>query len=743
MRSRLLLLLLILLPILTAATAQAQSASHYIVLYAHSIRNQNVLNTLPQWGGEKVANVANGVAFTLSPVLGDDLQIHGAVTFTIYLQASESFFGTVGLRLAELPKNGTEIEVPGAEVDTSPIRLGPGVTPLPVTVGVGIIDYQFQAGSAILIHVDIVQASGSGTPLLLYDDPVAPSNLRLPVLSSVLPVCTSSGLVTCVRLSFPGSQNSSRLFQAKADGTAPVKINAEISDAIGIYRFTAASYQLKAPNGTNINLRAGLENITDYSATTSVASNFSEGEWQVNLILLDVSGDNYSSAETFWVSRFFPVSIEVVTSAGAPLENASLTVSSAAGTNWDTVTNATGLGTLLLPSSLIVGAMNLTILWHGTQTFLSLPTIESPSTFVMQLPVYDISVRTVMYTPVAVLPLPFSHVTLFQQQAVQDAFTGFDGVANFTNIPGGTYTARVDYLFATYQASLNVKANGAASIAVPFPHRTITVVTAVALISLGSVVLVRRRKGKLYPSGFDYFAELTHGGLPAACFTTIVGNSGSGKTVLLNSLAGQHLTVGKSIYVTNTEYPDKIRDSLIKLGVCGESDVRNGRVIFIDAYSAVGGGLSKEEFSVGSHTDLTTLGLNISKCLEVAGREADVYLDSLGPLVTALRIDYLINFLQSVAAKVKANDGKFCVSIGTGIEREDMTKLEEFSDCVIETQVQESGAGQRRRLRVKKLRDKPYIDSWVRFRVEQGKGIVFLTRTKRRGNSRPAASATS
>jgi KaiC/GvpD/RAD55 family RecA-like ATPase len=319
-----------------------------------------------------------------------------------------------------------------------------------------------------------------------------------------------------------------------------------------------------------------------------------------------------------------------------------------------------------------------------------------------------------------------------QQSVVQDVLTGIDGVAHFKNIPGGNYTVRADYFFATYQSPLNVIANGGAIVRVPFPHRTITVIAALAIISVASVVLVRRRRGKLYPTGFKYFTELTHGGLPEACFTTIAGNSGSGKSVLLNSLAGEHLALGKSVYITNTEYPDKIRENLIKLGVCTEADLKNDRVIFIDAYSAIGGGSSKEEFSIGSHTDLTNLGLNITKSLQIAGPEADVYLDSLNPLISALRIDYLINFLQSVAAKVKANNGKFCVTVGTGIESEDMTKLEEFSDCVIETQLQESGAGQRRRLRIKKLRDKAYIDSWIRFQVEEKRGIVFLTKSKTR-----------
>jgi KaiC/GvpD/RAD55 family RecA-like ATPase len=242
--------------------------------------------------------------------------------------------------------------------------------------------------------------------------------------------------------------------------------------------------------------------------------------------------------------------------------------------------------------------------------------------------------------------------------------------------------------------------------------------------------VVRKRRGRLYPTSFAYFNRLTHGGLPEACFTVIAGNSGSGKSVLLNSLAAEHLASGSSIYITNMDYPEKIRENMIRLGV-GETQIQDSRrLTFIDSYSAVGGSASTEEFSVSSHTDLTHLGLNVSKCLQSAGSCADVYMDSLNPLITVLRTDYLINFLQTVAARVKANNGRFIVTVGTGIDERDMTKLEESADCVIETQLHETGAGQRRRLRIKKVRDKPYDDRWTRFRVEEGKGIVFLTHEK-------------
>ncbi len=717
MRPAPLLILIFLFPLLLVPGADAQLAPHYVVLYAHSYGASAILNALPQWLGLKAAAIGNGLSFRLSPALGDNLRIYGAITFTLYLRASGTFFGTIAMQLLELPAEGTETPVPGAKVDTSPLNLRTAV--LTVTVGIGTIDYQFRAGSAILLRITVGQGSGSGIPLLVWDDSGTPTSLRLPTVSP-----------TSANLNFIGPRSFGRIFQANPDGTQTIRIGAAVRDAIGAYRFNNASFTLTAPNATTINLQANPKNHTDYSSFYSVNSTLSQGQWQIGLMLRDISGDRYAFTDYLWVSSFYPVSIQIVGSDGSSLPNATLRVNFGSEASWNATTDPSGVGNLSLPSTQIVGPMNLTIIWHGTETLLPLPPVDRASMFVFRLAVYDIAVRIVMNTPLLALPIPAATVTLYQKGQVQQALSGIGGVADFTTIPAGNYTVRVDYFFASYQSPLNVKANGATTIAVPFPHRTITLVTALAVVSLASVVVIQRRRGKLYPRNFSYFANLTHGGLPQACFTLIAGNSGSGKSVLLNTLAVEHLAAGKSIYVTNTEYPDKIRDNLMRLGIVEGSSVRDGRVIFIDAYSAIGGGSSKEDFSVDSHTDLTNLGLNITKCLQRAGPGADVYLDSLNPLVTMLRIDYLINFLQAVAARVKANDGKFCVTIGAGIEKEDMTKLEESADCVIETQLQESGKGQRRRMRIKKLRDKPYIDRWTRFQVESGKGIVFLTFTK-------------
>ncbi|MGA3298403.1 MAG: ATPase domain-containing protein [Candidatus Bathyarchaeia archaeon] len=690
-------------------SAQAQTP-RYIVLYAHSFGESGILNAIPQWTGQKAADISAGVSFRLSPVLGGALHILGGITFVLYLRASASFFGTVRIQISEL-RFGVETLVPGARVDT-PLNLD--TRTVPVTLGVGIIDHQFQSGSSIVLHIGVDQTSSSGTPLLVWDDPSSPTSVRLPSISPPR-----------VEFSFVGEPNFGTVFPTNSAGNHMVRVRAVASDVVGVSRFTYAAFQFTATNGSLTTFQVNTNNDTDYSGIYSFSTILDRGQWQVGFILRDLSGETYGAVESLWIAPFYPVSINVIGSDGTSLRNATLRASFRNEAVWSALTNASGWGKLSLPSTQILGPLNLTIGWLGTETLSTLDVVGA-STFLLKLPVFDFGVRVTMNG----FPLPASRVILMQKGVVEAQYTGVNGVASFKTVPVGNYTFRTEYLFVSYDSRLSVKSNDLLTIAVPFPHQTITLIGAILLATVVSASLIHRRRSKVYPTSFSYFKELTQGGLQDACFTVISGNSGSGKSVLLNSIAAEHLESRKCVYVTNTEFPDKIRDGMVKLGICDPDHVKPDRLFFIDAYSAIGGGSSKVEYFVVSHTDLTSLGLNISKCLELAGPGADVYFDSLNPLITALRIDYLINFLQSVATKVKANNGKLCVTIGSGIEKSDMTKLEENSDCVIETQLQETSKGQRRRLRIKKLRDKPYIDRWTRFRVEEGKGIIFLTRSK-------------
>jgi len=722
MRSaRLLVALFIIATFVLMPSSSAQPANaHYIILYAHSDARSPILNALPQWGGQKSGDISKGLAFKLTPTLGTSLKIQGTITTTLWLRGNQPLFGTVFVEVTELKSTGEEIPVVGrasrvpAKME-SPVLLD--TLPLPFTLGVGIIDYEFAPGSSILLHIRL-ETQTPGVPSLVWDDPNTSTNLTIPAVSPLRAQIAS----------FIGETRQGRVVRVDpTTGHIGVSFLANITDAIGIYRLSDTLLTVTAPNGTDRIIKQSPKRVSDYVAINSFAITLNSGPWRISLEVRDLAGgERYGFTDTIWVAPFYTVRVNVADSSGVALQDAIVNVAFGQEGNWTEFTNSTGWATMVLPSSVVLGPLNVTIVWHGVPTQSSL-SVVGESTIVLKLPIYDVDFHVLMDG----IPLPGATVKLLNGgQVIAQATSGLDGTASLKRIPAANYTLVIQYLFNEFRTQLDVKDKGPVAVGVPTPYRRELLI--MALVAVGAVTLsvVQRKRTKLYPQAFSYFDKLTTGGLPQTCFALIAGDSGSGKTVLLETLAARHLKLGQCVFITNTEYPTRIRENMATLRLWDTGRPDNGKIRFIDAYSAVGGASSNEEIYVTSHTDLTDLGLKISKCLERSGQGTDVYLDSLNPLLSALRIEYLLNFLQSIASKVKANDGKLCVTVGTGIQKSDMVKLEEAADCVIETQLQELKRGQKRRLRIKKLRGKPYIDKWTNFQIETERGITFYSRTK-------------
>jgi len=690
------------------------NSPQYVTLYAHSSGTSFFLNALPQWGGQKIVDVSDATSFKLTPTLGESLRIYGAITFTIYLQATSALIGELTVQLLEQKSSGAEVPVSGAEIE-SPVSLD--TRALPVTLGVGTIDYDFSSGSSIVLRVIVNRLSISVVPYLSWDSPATPTNVRLPAINAIQ-----------AQLRYLGTDLVfDKIIQCDQNGIANVTFLANVTYAIGSYSFASAQLVLSTTNGTSTILVPVQSTSSPYSSIFSTNATLSANAWQVKFILRDISGTPNEFDDAFWIAPFYPVKFNVVDSSGVGVND--MTVSVGVGqTSWTNQTNQSGLTAFEIPSSGVVGPMNLTISRNSVLFQNSTLEVEGQTTIFIRLHIYDVNLRIAVS---GLLPIPNGQVELLQNgNIVAQGVTDTYGNISFTQIPAGNYSLHVHYFFNDFDTLLNVVANQATTIAVPFPHERLSLLSLVVLIGAVTTIGIVRKKRHTFPVPFNYFSELTSNGLPATCFTVIAGNSGSGKTALLESIAGEHLRSAGCVYITNSDFPSKIRENMTNLGALPSDAVEKKQIIFIDAYAALGGTQSKEEFHVSSPTDLTGLGLQITRSLERLGSGTDVYLDSLNPFINALRMDYLLNFLQSIAAKVKANDGKLCVTVGTAIEKSDLTKLEENSDCVIETQLQEISKGQRRRLRIKKLRGKAYVDKWTRFQIESGKGIIFMIARK-------------
>jgi KaiC/GvpD/RAD55 family RecA-like ATPase len=706
---------------ITPGTQAQTQTSQNVTLYARSDHGSHSLSAAAPTGPQQSEDVGTTLNFTLNPPLGGNLQISGAIFVTVFLHAGALVSGTLHVQVVELKSTGEQVPIPGATID-SPISLD--ITTHPFNSGVGIINYEFKRGSSIQLQVRAnvrpPYPSPFFTPIIVWNAPGLLTSLTLPAVQTA-----KANLTVTSDLPHFG-----RIFSTvSSTGRAQTTIAVNVTDPIGLYRFTGSTISLSAQNGTSVQLKPTVAAISNYSAIYSQTAQLSQGHWVISLRTSDASGNTYTFDTSVWVTPFYDVKFYVTDSSTRPVMNASMVVTFQTDGKWTGVTNATGFTTMSLPASDIVGPLNLTVIWNKVQIEQSTGITTAPSQMIrIIIPIYDVTIRLTTNG----FPLPYTRVWLVQGIAiVAQGSTGLDGTVAFTSIPAGNYTFLTYFLTNQYQEQFNVKTNAIHDVDVPLPYRNEIVILLIALVGSCATIVATRRGSRVYPHDFSHFDKLTMGGLPDSCFTLIAGNSGSGKSVLLESLAAEHMKKGQgSVYIINTEYPSKIRESMITLGMPITEVMKDEKLLFIDSYSAVGGTPSKEDYSVSSHTDLTGLGMKISKCIEQLGPSTDVFFDSIMPLLTVLRVDYLMNFLQSVAAKVKANGGKLIVTVGTGIEKNDLVKLEEASDCIIETQLQESRKGQNRRLRIRKLRGKAYNDKWVNFRIETGKGIVFLTRTR-------------
>ena len=252
-------------------------------------------------------------------------------------------------------------------------------------------------------------------------------------------------------------------------------------------------------------------------------------------------------------------------------------------------------------------------------------------------------------------------------------------------------------------------------------------------ISLGAVcflvagVFWKKRGPKA--AGFDFFDEITGGGIPDAYSIMIIGGANSGKSVLCQQLAHTYLSKEKPcIYVAYDSFPDEVRKNMKNFNWDTSTYEKRDILKFVDGYSAMAGVASKEENFVEQPFSFSDLGIAISTAMsQVKQKSPKVFLDSTAPLFTRLEPSEVIEFLQDRSARVKGGNGAFFFTIGEGtVPSELMSKLEEVTDCIIQLYVREVDGKISRKLRIKKLRGKNFVDSWISFEIKPERGLVLF-----------------
>jgi len=256
----------------------------------------------------------------------------------------------------------------------------------------------------------------------------------------------------------------------------------------------------------------------------------------------------------------------------------------------------------------------------------------------------------------------------------------------------------------------------------------------VSILLLAAVTVLRKpRKQAGDPvnaasQGLEPLFDAMGGELPDAFSVMIVGDANAGKSVLCQQLANKYLNQGKPcIYVTYDCFPDEIRENMKTFGWDVSLHEQNRNFAFVDSYSSIAGKPSQEKYCVKQSFALSELGITMSTALSgLKQKSVRVFLDSTAPLFTRLESAKVVEFLQDRSAQIKGENGIFFFTVGRGTLSQDMTRrLEEIVDCIIDLEVSEKTREMQRKVRIRKLRGRPFSDQWMSFKIDMKKGFVL------------------
>src|SRR6266702_3583147 len=240
---------------------------------------------------------------------------------------------------------------------------------------------------------------------------------------------------------------------------------------------------------------------------------------------------------------------------------------------------------------------------------------------------------------------------------------------------------------------------------------------------LGGVVTVKRFD--TYLEGFQHLDQLMGGPLPRGSSILLLGDAGSGKTILSYQFLHEELDSGKLCALLSYDaFPEDVQARMNEFGWDIVSHLRKGRLKIIDCYSSLAG---QGEGAIKDPSDLTELNIQVTAFIGRAkGAPVTVVLDSLTPIFNGVEEKQAINFIQTLGAKVKKTGGLFILTASKGaIPDESAAKLKTMVDGVIELSVVRGRGRAHRFLSVVKMERRTISSSSVSFEIDRTRGLVF------------------
>src|SRR5713101_5051113 len=240
---------------------------------------------------------------------------------------------------------------------------------------------------------------------------------------------------------------------------------------------------------------------------------------------------------------------------------------------------------------------------------------------------------------------------------------------------------------------------------------------------LGGIFVLKRYDRSL--AGFEHLEQMMGGPIPRGSSLLLLGDPGSGKTVLSYELLHEELDAGRPCALLSYDaFPEDVQARMGEFGWDIISPLRKGRLKIIDCYSGLAG---QGEGALRDPSDLTELNIQVTSFITKAkNAPVTLILDSLTPIFNGVEAKQAINFLQTVGAKVKKTGGLFILTASRGAIPEDsIAKIKSIAEGVIELTLVRSGRKGVRYLSVLKMERRRIASETVSFEIARGRGLVF------------------
>jgi len=457
------------------------------------------------------------------------------------------------------------------------------------------------------------------------------------------------------------------------------------------------------------------------------------GSFNVTVSVLDAMGRTFVTAKEVTVTNFYKLILALVDLHRRPAANLDVSVLAAGELIDEMSTNSTGAAVSEVPSTLAVGPLTVQLRDSGVVILSRQISINSDSVLQLEVPLSDWNLQVRLQA--LDLGVSAAKVDLYLNGTLIASSMGDgDGVAHFASVPLGQYEIMVTSYLGS-KRFLNVSHSPDSSetrlelpVLSEIPQTTVFILTAVAIVAgLGVFAASLRRKGA---RRFRHLADLLGGTIPQSAVVMILGPSGTGKSLLLQNILADSLQLRRRcVYVSNSELPSKVREQLKRFGVNAQAHEEQCTLRFIDAYSGLTDASSSEKHFVASPTDLTSLGMQLTSCLEELGGAPDVFFDAMTPIIASGASARGLEFVRFYGARTTKPGGTFTYVTTPAMDPHLLSRFEESSDCVLQLEKTDGPGKMRGRLLVKKARGLEHERDWVGFRITSRGRIEFASPT--------------